>query len=74
MYETRIPEELTDYIEKTIGHTDYAPYVLDGQSSEMDGSEDDWHDVVAVIDEGDGAEKVMKFTLEPSGLITHRNL
>lgn len=73
MLTTYIPEELTNYIEETIGHTDYAPYVLDGQTSATDDSGDDWHDVVTIIDEPNG-ERAMKFTLDPSGTITHRNL
>ncbi|WP_156877098.1 hypothetical protein [Pseudoclavibacter soli] len=55
-----------------IGHEDFAPYVLDGQTSKADG-EDDWYDVITVEDGADG-EKVTKFAMDPEGTITHRAL
>ena len=48
---TYIPAPLMDHIEATLGHNDYAPYVLDGQTADDDG---DYHDVVTVVEAGPG--------------------
>lgn len=72
--QTYIPEAMMTHIEETIGHTDFAPYVLDGQTAHIDGGEDDWHDVIVIIDDASG-ETVMKFTWDPEeGEITSRKL
>lgn len=70
---SNIPEELIQYIDAHIGHQDYAPYVLDGQTAERDGSEDDWNDVVTVEATPFGAT-VRKFTMDPNGAIFHTRL
>lgn len=67
---TNIPAEMQDFIDKTIGHQDYAPYVLDGQSAGRDGSADDWHDVVTVVEDERGIH-VLKFTMYPVGNTTY---
>lgn len=68
---TYIPEKLQAYIDKTVGHDDYASYVLDGQKAEPlaeDG--DSWHDVIVTID-GDNGLEATKFTMDPEGAIEH---
>lgn len=70
MLSTNIPADMQDFIDKTIGHQDYAPYVLDGQSAERDGSADDYHDAVAVVEDWRGFH-VLKFTMHPDQSITH---
>lgn len=67
---TYIPADMQTAIDEVIGHSDYAPYVLDGQTAETSDDPDDWHDVV-VIAESPGGCDVMKFTREPNGTITH---
>ena len=73
--QSNIPPELIEHIDEFIGHQDYAPYVLDGQTAEHDGSEDDWHDVVAVVGAGPGyQDSIHKFTMHPNGDIFHTRL
>lgn len=68
---TYIPAPLMDHIEATLGHNDYAPYVLDGQTADDDG---DYHDVVTVVEAGPGRYGVIKWTMHPDGEITHYGL
>lgn len=68
---TNIPEKLIDHIETTLGHSDYAPYVLDGQTADDDG---EYHDVVTVVEIGSGRYGAIKWTMHPDGEITHYGL
>lgn len=67
---TSIPVPLQEYIDTTIGHDDYAPYVLDGQSAELTGDADDWHDALVTVD-GPRGISVTKFTMRPDGALEH---
>lgn len=67
---TYIPAALERRIGEVIGHDDYAPYVLDGQTAERNGAPDDWHDALVVV-EGPRRTTVMKFTMHPDGDIEH---
>ena len=68
---TYIPAPLMDHIEATLGHNDYAPYVLDGQTADDDG---EYHDVVTVVEIGSGRYGAIKWTMHPDGEITHYGL
>lgn len=68
---TAIPEPIQQEIDRVIGHDDYAPYVLDGQTAEISGSEDDWHDVLIAVEDDNGMT-LTKFTRSPDGAIDHR--
>ena len=68
---TNIPQKLIDYIDATIGHGDYAPYVLDGQTADDD---DEYHDVVTVVEMGPGRNRATKWTMHPDGDITYYDL
>lgn len=67
MLDTHIPADLQAAIDEYVGHGDYAPYVLDGQTAD---DLDDYHDVVLVIEDYRGFS-VIKFTRDPEGGITH---
>jgi len=71
---SNIPAEMLEFMDGEIGHRDYAPYVLDGQTAETPGDGDDWHDVIAVIDDAAEGERVVKFTWHPGGTVTVRDL
>ena len=71
---TYIPAEMQDFIDNEIGHRDYAPYVLDGQIADTPGDDDDWHDVLVIINDPERGEVVVKFTWHPGGTITVREL
>ena len=66
-----VPEKLITHIDATLGHTDYAPYVLDGQTADDDG---DYHDVVTVVEADPGRYLAIKWTMHPNGDITHYGL
>lgn len=67
MLGTYIPADLQVAIDEYVGHQDYAPYVLDGQTAD---EPDCYSDVVLVI-EGHRGFSVIKFTRDPEGEITH---
>lgn len=72
---TYIPADLLEYIEQECDGTDYALYVLDGQTADHSDDEDDWHDVVVVAERGYlMSPLVTKFTMDPSGSITQYTL
>lgn len=71
--DSRIPKDLYQTMDKVIGHANYAPYVLDGQSAEITDTGDDYHDVVALVDEGQ-QHYAMKFTRGPGGDFEWRKL
>lgn len=67
--DTYIPADMQTVIDDAIGHGDYAPYVLDGQTADITDGPDDWHDVVVLTEDQNGFD-VIKFTREPDGTIT----
>lgn len=69
---SHIPEALTQEISRVVGHDDYAPYVLDGQST-AGLSNDGWHDVLVIID-ADSGIRALKFVQNPEGHIEHHEI
>lgn len=71
MGESYIPFKLRAFIQSTIGHNDYALFVLDGQTAHDDG---DWHDAVAIVHEAHKSARVIQFFVEPQGAMTYREV
>lgn len=59
-----VPVEMQDRIDEIIGHDDFAQYVLDGARGE------DYVDVLTVAEDHRGM-RVVKFTRDPEGEISH---
>lgn len=71
---TSIPADMQDFIDTTIGHQDYAPYVLDGQGAEIGSGEDDWHDVLVIeFRSMPLLPRIIKFTRFPNGMLSHHD-
>lgn len=63
-----IPAQMYLLMDDVLHSSDYAAYVLDGQSAQIDSDDpDNWHDVIAVVDPGTnvGEEEIHKFTYDP---------
>lgn len=71
---THIPEDLAEVVEDVMGDAEYSVYVLDGQTADTDGGEDDWHDVLALAERGSADhldDDLVKFTRRPDGIVEH---
>lgn len=77
MIPTYIPDELAQAIETTLGPiSDYAVYVLDGQTAEVNPDDgNNWHDALVIAEHGFSirhlAHRIIKFTRDPQGQIEY---
>lgn len=75
---THLPTDLNEAIDTEFADSDYSVYVLDGQTAgpdhACDGSDDDYHDAIVLVDVGPGPEHVHKFTRRPDGSIDRRRI
>lgn len=75
-YPTHLPEDLTRAIDTVMGPiSDYSVYVLDGQTGDLTGDPDDWHDALVIAEPDPGishlAHRTIKFTRDPIGNIEY---
>lgn len=68
-----LPADLLKVIEndQDLDTDDYSLFVLDGQSAQLTGDQDDWHDALVVADQGyQQPLRVLKYTRAPDGSTT----